>query len=48
MFGKLALKAALPSLLSQLDDGVLENFLITVTISAAKRRKRKKFSLKSR
>jgi len=28
MFGKLALKAALPSLLSQLDGGVLENFLI--------------------
>jgi hypothetical protein len=28
MIGKLALKAALPSLLSQLDGGVLENFLI--------------------
>jgi len=28
MFGKLALKAALPSLLSQLEGGVLETFLI--------------------
>jgi len=28
MFGKLALKVALPSLLSQLEGGVLENFLI--------------------
>ena len=28
MFGKLALKAALPSLLSQLEGGVLEEFLL--------------------
>lgn len=28
MFGKLALKAALPSLLSQLEGGVLEDFLL--------------------
>ena len=28
MFGKLALKAALPSLLSQIEGGVLENFLL--------------------
>jgi hypothetical protein len=30
MFGKLALKAALPSLLSQLEGGVLEEFLFAL------------------
>ena len=32
MFGKLALKAALPSLLSQLEGGVLETFLIDLRV----------------